>query len=70
MAEKVTLLVYDITMGMARSMSMMIIGQQIDAVYHTSIVVYGREYYFGGGICNDLPKQTPYGKPIQEIPLG
>lgn len=63
-------MVYDITMGMAKAMSMMVIGQQIDAVYHTSIVVFGREYYFGGGICNDAPKTTPYGKPIQEIPLG
>lgn len=70
MSEPVTLLVYDITMGMARAMSMMVIGQQIDAVYHTSLVVFGREYYFGGGICNDAPKTTPYGKPIQEIPLG
>jgi hypothetical protein len=66
----VVLLVYDITMGMARGMSMMMIGQQIDAVYHTSLVAYGREYYFGGGICNDAPKTTPYGKPIQEIALG
>lgn len=70
MSEKVTLLVYDISMGMARSMSMMLIGQQVDAIYHTSVVVFGREYYFGGGICNDAPKQTPYGKPIEEIPLG
>lgn len=70
MAEKVTLLVYDISMGMARSMSLMLIGRQVDAIYHTSLVVYGREYYFGGGICNDLPKTTPYGKPLQEIPIG
>ena len=41
MSEKVTLLVYDITMGMAKGMSMMLIGQQIDAVYHTSIVAFG-----------------------------
>ena len=70
MSESVTLMVYDITQGMAKSMSMMLIGQQIDAIYHTSIVVYGREYYFGGGICHDNPKSTPYGKPIKEIPLG
>lgn len=70
MTHQVTLLVYDITMGMARGMSMMLIGQQVDAIYHTSIVVYGREYFFGGGICNMAPKTTPYGKPIQEIPLG
>ena len=70
MAEPVTLLVYDITMGMAKGMSMMLVGQQIDAVSHTSIVVYGREYYFGGGICQSAPKQTPYGKPIEEKKIG
>ena len=42
MADKVTLLVYDITQGMAKGMSMMLVGQQIDLVYHTSLVVYGR----------------------------
>lgn len=70
MAEKVTLLVYDITMGMAKAMSMMLIGQQIDAVYHTSLVVYGTEYFFGGGICQMQPKTTPYGKPIDEVLIG
>jgi hypothetical protein len=49
---------------MAKSMSMMFIGQQVDAVYHSSLIVFGREYYFGGGICWDPPEQTPYGKPI------
>ena len=70
MTEKVTLLAYDISMGMAKTMGPMLIGQQIQALYHTALVVYGREYYFGGGICNDLPKSTPYGKPIAEINLG
>lgn len=65
MADKVTLLVYDITQGMAKGMSMMMIGQQIDAIFHTSLVVFGREYFFGGGICQMEPKSTPYGKPIE-----
>ena len=51
MSYSVTLYVYDITMGMAKNMSMGLLGMQIDAVYHTSLVVYGTEYYFGGGIC-------------------
>lgn len=42
MSEKVILSVYDITMGMAKNMSMAFIGQQVDAVYHTSLVVYGK----------------------------
>ena len=70
MAETVSLLVYDITMGMARTMSMMIIGQHVDAVYHTALQVFGKEYYFGGGICIDDAQKTPYGKPLQEIVLG
>lgn len=64
MSEKVTLALYDITNGLARSMSMMIIGQQVDAVYHSSLIAFGREYYFGGGICCDPPRQTPFGKPL------
>lgn len=64
MSEKVTLALYDITQGMAKSMSMMFIGQQVDAVYHSSLIVYGKEYYFGGGICVDPPGQTPYGTAI------
>ena len=66
----VSLYVYDITSGMAKAMSMMMIGQQVDAIYHTSLVVFGKEYYFGAGICADPPKSTPFGKPIQEVPLG
>jgi desumoylating isopeptidase 1 len=70
MADKVTLLVYDITQGMAKNMSMMFLGQQVDCVYHTSLVVYGKEYFFGGGICQMEPKQTPYGQPVEEHPIG
>lgn len=42
MPEKVVLALYDITGGLARNMSMMIIGQQVDAVYHSSLIVYGK----------------------------
>ena len=42
--------------GMAKGMSQMFLGKQIDGVWHTSIVVYGVEYYFGGGICTSYPK--------------
>lgn len=70
MSDKVVLALYDITNGLAKSMSMMIIGHQVDAVYHSSLIVYGRQYYFGGGICWDPPEQTPYGKPIQKIEMG
>lgn len=70
MSDKVILSVYDITNGLAKQMSMAFIGQQVDAVYHSSLVAFGKEYYFGGGICIDNVDQTPYGKPIEKIELG
>lgn len=37
---------------------------------HTGVVVYGREYYFGGGIQQGQPGRTPYGTPIRVEELG
>lgn len=40
----------------------MLLGKVIEGVWHTGIVVYGKEYYFGGGISYDPPGMTPFGK--------
>lgn len=69
-AFPVVLNLYDLSNGLAKNMSKMIIGKQIDGIWHTGIVVYGIEYYYGGGICSGAPSQTPYGRPVQQIPLG
>ncbi|KAI5854596.1 PPPDE putative peptidase domain-containing protein [Tricharina praecox] len=68
--HKVELYVYDLSQGLARQMSMQFLGIQIDAVYHTSIVVFGREYYYGAGIQSSLPERTHHGAPMEIIPLG
>ncbi|XP_015793237.1 uncharacterized protein LOC107369774 isoform X2 [Tetranychus urticae] len=69
----VYLLVYDLSHGMAKHFSLIFLGKQIDAIYHTSIVYFGVEYFFGqDGIC-----AMPYsdgcnnmGRPISKICLG
>ena len=43
--------VYDISQGMARAMSAAIVGKQVDIIPHTGIVCWGREYFYGGGVC-------------------
>lgn len=42
MSKQVTLYVYDLSGGLAKNLSRAIIGQQIDAIYHTGIVVYNK----------------------------
>ncbi|EGC38232.1 hypothetical protein DICPUDRAFT_149119 [Dictyostelium purpureum] len=68
--HQIKLHVYDLSRGMAKSMSLGLTGKQIDAIYHTSIVCYGTEYYFGGGILRDKPFCTPHGTPQEIIDLG
>jgi thiol-disulfide isomerase/thioredoxin len=51
-------------------MSRQFLGIQIDAVYHTSIVLGGIEYYFGQGVQTCRAGATHHGSPMETIPLG
>ncbi|CAI9774422.1 unnamed protein product [Fraxinus pennsylvanica] len=68
--HKVTLNVYDLSQGLARQLSTTFLGKAIEAIWHTGVVVYGNEYYFGGGIQNASAGTTPYGTPIRVVDLG
>jgi hypothetical protein len=37
---------------------------------HTSIVVYGKEIFFGQGICITRPGKSHHGQPLQIFDLG
>ncbi|OAL46400.1 DUF862-domain-containing protein [Pyrenochaeta sp. DS3sAY3a] len=66
----VQLYVYDLSNGLARSLSQQFLGTHIDAVYHTSIVLDGIEYYFGQGVQTCRAGATHHGKPMEVIKLG
>ena len=71
MTEQTVLLYqYDLTNGMATKVAKFMTGKDVEAIWHTSLVVYGNEYFFGGGICIGQPKCTPYGIPIKESVFG
>lgn len=42
--------IYDLSQGLAKNLSRMLIGKQIDGIWHTGVVVFGKEYFYGGGI--------------------
>lgn len=67
---QVTLLVYDLSNGMARTLSMALTGKQIDAVYHTAVLFNGQEVAFGQGVEVFEPFNTPYGNAIESIDMG
>lgn len=70
---EVTLHVYDLSMGMARQMSGMLLGVTIDLIPHTGIVISGLEYFYGGGPQVLPTAQVPmmFGlSPVERVTLG
>jgi hypothetical protein len=70
MSSEVVLHIYDLSQGMAKQFSKQFIGTQVDGIYHTGIVVYGKEFYYGGGISYDPPARTPFGPPTRTQSMG
>ncbi|KAF2972602.1 hypothetical protein GQX73_g1034 [Xylaria multiplex] len=66
----VHLLVYDLSGGLARQLSMSMLGFQLDAIYHTSIELEGTEYVYDGGISTIRPGSSHLGRPLERIHLG
>jgi hypothetical protein len=72
----VELYIYDLSQGFAAMMSEPLLGFKLEAIYHTAIVVYGKEYYYGGGLSGsgitelDRPGTTQLGQPMRKMKLG
>ncbi|XP_016320734.1 desumoylating isopeptidase 1-like [Sinocyclocheilus anshuiensis] len=67
----VQLFIYDLSRGMARQLSPIMLGKQLDGIWHTSVVVYGEEFFYGGaGISSCPPGGTMLGPPDTVVELG
>lgn len=67
----VKLYIYDLSRGMARQLSPLILGKQLEGIWHTAIVVHGKEFFFvGEGINSCPPGGTPLGEPDSIVDLG
>ncbi|OAA72511.1 PUA-like domain protein [Cordyceps fumosorosea ARSEF 2679] len=67
---EVHLLVYDLSRGLAKDISLSVLGFQLDAIYHTSIELRGREFVYDGGILEIVPGSSHLGRPQQRLRLG
>eukprot|EP00008_Paramoeba_atlantica_P006479 CAMPEP_0201499042 /NCGR_PEP_ID=MMETSP0151_2-20130828/74218_1 /ASSEMBLY_ACC=CAM_ASM_000257 /TAXON_ID=200890 /ORGANISM="Paramoeba atlantica, Strain 621/1 / CCAP 1560/9" /LENGTH=224 /DNA_ID=CAMNT_0047891069 /DNA_START=56 /DNA_END=726 /DNA_ORIENTATION=- len=70
---EVTVHVHDISQGLARQYSPLLLGGKVlDGLWHTNVVVYGREYYFGGGgLTSDPFGSTRWGSvPARRESIG
>jgi len=67
---EVQLYQYDLSNGKAWWISPLVFcGQQFEGIWHTGVVVHGREYWFGGGVFESTPGDTPFGQPTKVVPL-
>ncbi|KAM6963548.1 desumoylating isopeptidase 1-like [Tautogolabrus adspersus] len=67
----VLLYIYDLSRGMVRQLSPLMLGKQLDGIWHTAIVVHGKEFFFGAeGINSCSPSGTILGDPYSIVDLG
>lgn len=71
MTSSVKLYIYDLSQGLAAMISPTLLGRKIDGIWHTSIVAFDREYFYGSGGVNYCPPGTTMlGQPGEILSLG
>ncbi|KAF8636584.1 hypothetical protein AX17_003395 [Amanita inopinata Kibby_2008] len=70
MSSTVKLYVYDLSNGVARQLSRQLTGRQIDGIWHTSVVVFGQEFFYGQGINVTHPGRSHHGAPLHVLDMG
>ncbi|KAL1760409.1 PPPDE putative peptidase domain-containing protein [Schizophyllum commune] len=70
MTSPVKLYVYDLSNGLAKQLSLQLTGKQIDGIWHTSVVVFGKEIFYGQGISITQPGRSHHGQPLEVIDMG
>lgn len=64
---------YDLTNGMAAQLAPVFLGIRVEAIWHTSVVAYGKEFYFDGGVGVEIvqtPGTSRFGRPLKVDDIG
>jgi len=60
---------YDLSNGMAKWISPLLLRQTLDGIWHSSIVVHNKEFWYGGGIFLSEPGKSVFGTPTKIVDL-
>ncbi|CAL8070527.1 unnamed protein product [Calicophoron daubneyi] len=67
----VFLYIYDLSGGLARTFSPVLLGKRLDGIWHTGVVVHGKEFFYGSqGISYCPPCGTVLGEPGEKMFMG
>ncbi len=58
---KVSLISYDISGRATKNLSRILFGKKIEGIWHTSILAFGYEWWYGGDCFQSRPFSTPFG---------
>lgn len=67
--QQVVLHMYDLSAGMGMSLTP-ILGEEMEHIWHTGLVVYDREYFWASDTVHDVPGKTSFGAPTKTVELG
>jgi hypothetical protein len=63
----VELLLYDISNGVSKKFSGLLLGKRFEAIYHSAVLVFGSEYWYGGDVFRTEPPNTEiFGPPLEQ----
>merc|ERR1719464_1240229 len=68
--HEVLLYLYDLSNGAAETVSPWVVGRQLEGVWHTGTVAYGKEYYYSKDTVYAEPGDTSFGQPTRIVHLG
>jgi Ca2+-binding EF-hand superfamily protein len=59
--SKISLISYDISGRATKNLARILFGRKIEGIWHTSILAFGYEWWFGGDCFQSRPFSTPFG---------
>jgi len=68
--ENVELYYYDLLGSVSKMALAAVTGTREEGIWHTSIVTYGKEFYYLNWITEDDPGETEFGTPVKKLLLG